>query len=82
MDLVFRYGRRVADAFRDDYERLLGGRLEHLWFFDPYRGVLALPQYELWLEGYHDLGRRDLRPWDVGHRLRAFLRDALRQSRC
>ena len=58
-------------------ERRAGRSLTELWYFDLFRGVKALAQYHQWLEGYHDLGLRHLRPADVGARLRTFLRRAL-----
>lgn len=77
IDLTFSHGIEVADAFRADYERLAGRSLHDLWYFDLFRGIGALMQYERWLEGYYDLGLRHLKPADVGSRLRAFLRRAL-----
>jgi aminoglycoside phosphotransferase (APT) family kinase protein len=77
IDFVISHGLEVADQFRDDYERLSGRPLQHLWYFDLFRGVKALLQYEQWLEGYHDFGLHHLRAEDVGARLRAFLRRAL-----
>lgn len=80
IDFVISHGLEVADQFRDDYERLSGRPLVHLWYFDLFRGVKALLQYEQWLEGYHDFGLIHLRAEDVGERLRAFLRRALEQA--
>ena len=77
IDLTFSHGIEVADAFRRDYERLAGRRLPDLWYFDLFRGIGALLQYEQWLEGYRDLGLSHLRPEDVAARLRTFLRRAL-----
>jgi len=71
----------VADSFREDYELLAGGPLEDLWYFDLFRGIGAILQYERWLEGYHDMGLRHLKPAEVGARLRAFLRRALDEGR-
>jgi len=81
VDLVFSHGIKVADAFREDYERLAGRSLRDLWYFDLLRGLGALLQYEQWLEGYHDLGLRHLKAADVDARLRAFLRRALEEGR-
>ena len=81
IDMVLSHGPEVADRFRDDYERLAGKRLEHLWYFDLYRGYHAWPQYEHWLEGYHDIGLVHLRPTEVGERLRAFLHRAVGEAR-
>ena len=77
IDMVLSHGSEVADAFRNDYERLAGCPLEDLWYFDLYRGFHALLEYERWIEGYHDMGLRHLKPADVGARLRAFLRRAV-----
>ena len=81
LDMVLSHGAEVADAFRDDYERLVGRRLEDLWYFDLYRGYHAWFEYEHWLEGYHDMGLVHLTPAEVGARLHAFLRDALDSAR-
>ena len=81
LDLVLSHGIEVADAFRDDYERLVGRRLKDLWYFDLYRGYHASFEYEHWLEGYHDMGLHHLRAEEVGARLRAFLRRALDAGR-
>lgn len=81
IDMVLSHGIEVADGFRDDYERLAGGSLANLWYFDLYRGFNALLEYEHWLEGYHDMGLRHLKSEDVGPRLRAFLRRALEVGR-
>jgi aminoglycoside phosphotransferase (APT) family kinase protein len=81
IDMVLSHGIEVADAFRNDYERLAGRRLEDLWYFDLYRGVHALLEYEHWLEGYHDMGLVHLKPSEIGDRLRAFLRHALKSAR-
>jgi aminoglycoside phosphotransferase (APT) family kinase protein len=81
IDLVLSHGTEVADAFRDDYERLAGRPLADLWYFDLYRGFHAFLEYEHWLEGYHDMGLVHLKPAEVGARLRAFLRRALNQAR-
>jgi aminoglycoside phosphotransferase (APT) family kinase protein len=81
VDLVLSHGIDVADAFRDDYERLSGRPLEDLSYFDLFRGFHALLEYEHWLEGYHDMGLVHLKPADVGARLRAFLRRALKERR-
>ena len=77
IDMVLSHGVEVADAFRDDYERLAGRPLADLWYFDLYRGFHALLEYEHWLVGYHDMGLVHLKPAEVGARLRAFLRRAL-----
>jgi aminoglycoside phosphotransferase (APT) family kinase protein len=77
IDMVLSHGIEIADAFREDYERLAGGALADFWYFDLYRGLHALLEYEHWLEGYHDMGLVHLKPADVGTRLRAFLRHAL-----
>jgi aminoglycoside phosphotransferase (APT) family kinase protein len=81
IDLVFTHGMDVADAFSVDYEQIAGRPLSNLWFFDLYRGIDALEQYEHWLEGYHDAGLRHLVAADIGARLRAFLRRALAEAR-
>jgi aminoglycoside phosphotransferase (APT) family kinase protein len=81
VDLVLSHGMEVADAFRDDYERLASRRLEDLWYFDLYRGYHAWLEYEHWLEGYHDMGLVHLKPAEVGARLRSFLRRALDESK-
>lgn len=81
IDLVLSHGIEVADAFRDDYERLAGARLADLWYFDLFRGFHALLEYEHWLEGYHDMGLVHLKPKEVGGRLRALLRRALEEGR-
>ena len=81
IDMVLSHGIEVADAFRDDYERLAGRSLDDLWYFDVYRGFHALLEYEHWLEGYHDMGLVHLRPTEVGARLRAFLLRALNESK-
>jgi len=81
IDLVFSHGIEVADAFCEQYERLAGPPLEDLWYFDLFRGIGAILQYERWLEGYHDMGLRHLKPAEVGARLRAFLRRALGEGR-
>jgi aminoglycoside phosphotransferase (APT) family kinase protein len=81
IDLTFSHGIDVADEFRRDYERLSGRPPRDLWYFDLFRGIGALLQYERWLQGYHDLGLRALRPTDVEARLRAFLRRALDEAR-
>jgi aminoglycoside phosphotransferase (APT) family kinase protein len=80
VDMVLSHGIEVADAFRDDYERQSGRRLEDLWYFDLFRGFHAWNQYEHWLEGYHDMGLVHLKPSEVGARLRAFLRRAVHES--
>jgi len=77
IDMVLSHGIEVADAFRDDYERLADRPLADLWYFDLYRGFHALLEYEHWLEGYHDMGLVHLKPTEVGVRLRSFLRRAL-----
>ena len=81
VDLIFSHGIEVADAFREDYERLAGRALHDLWYFDLFRGLNALLQCEQWLEGYHDLGLRHLSVADVDARLRVFLRRALAEGR-
>jgi aminoglycoside phosphotransferase (APT) family kinase protein len=81
IDMVLSHAVEVADAFRDDYERLAGRPLDDLWYFDLYRGFHALLEYEHWLEGYHDMGLVHLKPAEVGARLRAFLRRALDDGR-
>ncbi|MEX1196174.1 MAG: aminoglycoside phosphotransferase family protein, partial [Dehalococcoidia bacterium] len=73
IDLALSHGVEVADAFRDDYERLLGWPLRDLWYFDLLRGLPPLRQAAHWLEGYHDLGMHHLRERDVKARLRVFL---------
>ena len=77
IDMVLSHNADVADAFRDDYERLSGSRLDDLWYFDLYRGFHAWLEYEHWLEGYHDMGLTHLKPTEVGARLHAFLRTAV-----
>jgi aminoglycoside phosphotransferase (APT) family kinase protein len=77
IDMVLSHDIEVADAFRRDYERLAGRPLKDLWYFDLYRGLHALLEYEHWLEGYHDMGLTHLKPAEVGARLRSFLRRAL-----
>jgi aminoglycoside phosphotransferase (APT) family kinase protein len=81
VDMVLSHGIDVADAFRDDYERLSGAPLADLWYFDLFRGFHALLEYEHWLEGYHDMGLVHLKRGDVGARLRGFLRRALDEGR-
>jgi aminoglycoside phosphotransferase (APT) family kinase protein len=81
IDMVLSHGIEVADAFRHDYERLAGAPLADLWYFDLYRGLHALLEYEHWLEGYHDMGLTHLKPAEVGARLRGFLRRALEEGR-
>jgi len=81
VDLIFSHGIEVADAFREDYERLAGGSLCDLWYFDLLRGVGGFLECEKWLVGYHDMGLRALRPNDVKKRLRAFLRRALQEGK-
>jgi aminoglycoside phosphotransferase (APT) family kinase protein len=80
IDMVLSHGIEVADAFRKDYERLAGRPLDDLWYFDLYRGLHALLEYERWLEGYHDMGLTHLKPAEVGARLRSFLRRALEEG--
>ncbi|MEX2246631.1 MAG: phosphotransferase [Dehalococcoidia bacterium] len=79
VDLTISHGIEVADAFRRDYERLAGRPLHGLWFFDLFRGVRALSQFELWLKGYRDLGLH-VHPAEVDRRLRTFLRRALAEQ--
>jgi len=81
IDMVLSHDVDVTDAFRDDYERLSGRRLDDLWYFDLFRGLHALLEYELWLDGYYDMGLTHLKPGEVGARLRAFLRGALDEGR-
>ncbi len=81
MSLVFSHPVEVADLFSKAYERLAGQPLHDLWYFDLFRGVRALPQYQQWLVGYQDFGLGDLQPLDVEARLRAFLRRALEEGR-
>jgi aminoglycoside phosphotransferase (APT) family kinase protein len=81
IDMVLSHNADVADAFRDDYERLSGRPLKDLWYFDLYRGFHAYLEYEHWLKGYHDMGLTHLKPAEVGARLKAFLQRALEQSR-
>ncbi len=81
IDLVFSHGVDIAEAFREDYECLAGRPLHDLWYFDLFRGVRALLQYERWLEGYHDMGLGALQAVDVEARLRTFLRRALEEGR-
>jgi aminoglycoside phosphotransferase (APT) family kinase protein len=77
VDLIISHGVDVAGAFREAYERRAGRSLDDLWYFDLFRGVKALAQYEQWLKGYHDLGLLHLLPAEVGARLRSFLSRAL-----
>jgi len=81
IDMVLSHDIEVADAFREDYERLAGRRLKDLWYFDLHRGLHALLEYEHWLEGYHDMGLTHLKRAEVGARLRTFLRRALDERR-
>jgi aminoglycoside phosphotransferase (APT) family kinase protein len=80
IDMVLSHDAYVADAFREDYERLAGCVLDDLWYFDLYRGYHAWGEYEHWLEGYHDMGLVHLKLAEVGERLRAFLRCALEEA--
>jgi hypothetical protein len=79
VDLTISHGLEVADAFRDAYEGL-AGRQSDLWYFDLFRGLGALLQYEQWLVGYHDIGQRHLTPSAVNGRLRSFLSRALEEA--
>jgi len=81
IDMVLSHGIEVADAFREDYERLAGRPLKDSWYFDLYRGLHALLEYEHWLEGYHDMGLVHLKPAEVGARLREFLRRGVQEGR-
>lgn len=73
VDLVLSHGIEVADAFLSSYLAVSTGPIPDLWFFDLFRGLRGLLSYERWLEGYHDLGLKQLTAAMAGHRLQDFL---------
>jgi hypothetical protein len=77
LDLAIGYGYEVADRFAQACERLSGAPVPDLWYWDLYRGMRAIQEYEWWLEGYHDIGQTHLTSRTAGARLRAFLQRAL-----
>jgi aminoglycoside phosphotransferase (APT) family kinase protein len=79
LDLAIGYGIEVADQFATDCERL-GENVCDLWYFDLYRGMRAIQEYDWWLEGYHDMRQTHLTAEIAGERLRAFLGRALEEA--
>jgi aminoglycoside phosphotransferase (APT) family kinase protein len=79
-DLAISHGQEAADAFLHAYERLAGGALPMLWYFDLDRGLRALLSYREWLAGYHDAGVKHLTLEQSSERIRAFVNAAARQA--
>jgi aminoglycoside phosphotransferase (APT) family kinase protein len=80
LDLAIGYGYEVADQFAEACERLSGEPVRDLWYWDLYRGMRAIQEYDWWLEGYHDFGQTHLTVEAAGANLRAFLAHALAQA--
>jgi hypothetical protein len=59
---------------------LSGEAVRDLWYFDLFRGMRAIQEYDWWLEGYHDFGQTHVTLEGAGRRLREFLRRALDQA--
>jgi aminoglycoside phosphotransferase (APT) family kinase protein len=80
LDLAIGYGYEVADRFAEACERLSGEPIRDLWFWDLYRGMRAIQEYDWWLEGYHDMGQTHVTLEAAGQRLRAHLGRAIEQA--
>jgi aminoglycoside phosphotransferase (APT) family kinase protein len=78
--IVISHGLDAGNQFSAHYERLAGVGLRDLWYFDLLRGVNALLNYELWMQGYDDMDVLDVALSEVDARIRAFLRRALEQA--
>jgi aminoglycoside phosphotransferase (APT) family kinase protein len=78
LDLTLQLGPEAGDRFAAAYSAVVGRPLEHAAAWDATAALRALPSLAPWLEGYHDLGRRDLTVEEVGRRLDAFIAIALR----
>jgi hypothetical protein len=81
LDLAIGYGYEVADRFAEACAQLSGEPVRDLWYFDLYRGLRAIQEYDWWLEGYHDFGQTHLTVETAGANLRAFLARALNAAR-
>jgi aminoglycoside phosphotransferase (APT) family kinase protein len=77
LDLAIGYGYEVADRFAEACERMSGESTRDLWFWDLYRGMRAIQEYDWWLEGYHDMGQTHVTLEAAGQRLRAHLGRAI-----
>jgi len=79
MDLATAYGLEAADSFLAEVQaRRPIGELPDMPFFDLFRGMRALRNYESWLPGYHDFGTHlDLTTQLMRKRLETILRRAL-----
>ena len=76
VDLALSRSLAAADAVLAAYERRTGP-LPDLWFWDLYRGLEPLVEYEHWLEGYADFGHTDVTPEAARDRMQAFVTRAL-----
>jgi aminoglycoside phosphotransferase (APT) family kinase protein len=79
VDLLLVLGEQAANDFVASYEEVSGRSLPGLWYFDLFRGLLALLYYRTWLSGYRDDGLT-LDPDVCGERIRSFLRRILQSQ--
>jgi aminoglycoside phosphotransferase (APT) family kinase protein len=80
MDLALQHGQDVANDFLQAYEAAAGMRIPQLHLWDLLGSIVAMPDQERWLPGFHELGRTDLTPEIARERLAAFVDDALMRS--
>lgn len=76
-DLSLLFGLDVADAFAEQYERIVGRALTNLPFWDLVTCTLALAEVDHWVPGWRALGRYDLTVEVARARLRSLAQRSL-----
>jgi len=80
LDLALLLGADAAAEFLRAYEAASGQPVARLAFWDLYMTTWATTGLDVWLKGYHDLGRTDLSIGEARARLARFTEDALARA--